>query len=152
MLTIATLIFATLLFDARGADRHRPRLPLLERISDRTLERASLRAVRHHRILSTRWGDATPWLRNVARELVERAFIGDNRRWALCVVERESGFNPGAISATDDHGLAQIHRTAHPWINVNRARVDPPYAVRTFVALSDHGRNRSPWNGGNYVC
>jgi hypothetical protein len=136
--------------DAHAGDQHRR--PLLQRISQPRLERAAERAVAAGRIHSSRWGDATPWLRNISRELVRRAFAGDAERWALCVVDRESGFNPGAVSSTGDHGLPQIHRTAHRWVDTRRIVVDPVYGVSVFVALSDHGRNRGPWAGGSDVC
>ena len=117
----------------------------VDHLRQTTLERAAHRAVVHGRIRSTRWGDATPWLRRLSRELIERAFTGSSRSWALCVVERESGFNPGAVSRTDDHGLPQINRPSHSWVNYSRIVRDPVYAVAVMVRLSDHGANRQPW-------
>jgi len=146
-LLVAGLIVLAVTLLAVVSDAHggRNQRPLLQRISQPTLERAAERAVAAGRIHSARWGDATRWLRNISRELVARAFPRETRGWALCVVGRESGFNPGAVSSTDDHGLPQIHRTAHPWVNTRRIVVDPPYAIAVMVRLSDHGRNRGPW-------
>jgi len=110
------------------------------------LEHAAIEAAATGGILSSRYGAATPWMKRLSRELVERAFVGANaRRMALCVVGRESGFNPGAISSTDDHGLPRINRPSHPWVNFRRITVDPPYAVSVMVRLSGHGRNWGPW-------
>jgi len=124
--------------DAKGADR-------VDRLSRAQLEHAAERAAATGGIRSHRYADATPWMKRLARELIERAFPRESRAWALCVVGRESGFNPGAISRTDDHGLAQINRPSHPWVNVRRLVVDPVYAVAVMVTLSDGGANRSPW-------
>jgi hypothetical protein len=94
-------------------------------------------------------------MRRLSYELVERAFTpyGPNAvRWSLCVVNRESGGNPGAISRTDDHGLPQFNRPSHPWIDYTRLKRDPPYAVAIFVRMSRGGSYRSPWSGGHYSC
>jgi len=149
---IIVLLLAVLAVVADADGAKRLDRPLLQRIDDRTLERAAERAVSAGRIRSTRWGDATPWLRNISRELVRRAFAGDAERWALCVLERESGGNPGAISRTGDYGLPQINRASHPWVDYRRILVDPPYAIDVMVTLSDGGAHRSPWKGYGYVC
>lgn len=35
---------------------------------------------------------------------------------ALAVIEHESGFNPEAVSSTDDYGLMQINAVNHKWL------------------------------------
>jgi Transglycosylase SLT domain len=135
---VAVGVLVVAVSDARGADR-------VDRLTQPALERAATEAAATGGIRSTRYADATPWMRRLSRELVARAFAGDARRWALCVVERESGFNPGAVSSTDDHGLPQVNRPSHRWVDYRRIVVDPVYAVAVMVRLSDRGRNRGPW-------
>jgi hypothetical protein len=141
-LVLLILTLVAVAADAKGADR-------VDRMRTPALERASIRAAATGGIHSHRYGDATPWMRRLSRELVERAFTGSARSWALCVVNRESGFNPGAISRTDDHGLPQINRPSHSWVNYGRITVDPPYAVAVMVKLSRHGHSRGAWG---YSC
>jgi hypothetical protein len=104
---------------------------------------------------------ATPYMRSIVQELITRYFpAGDNRNWALCVAGRESGYNPAAVSYTDDHGVGQLNRPSHTWVNYNRIAFwhkgrwasDPVYSTKVFVRLSRHGANRSPWAGGAYHC
>lgn len=104
---------------------------------------------------------ATPYMRNIVRELITRYFpAGENRDWALCVAGRESGMNPAAVSSTDDHGVGQLNRPSHSWVDYNRIAFwhkgrwasDPVYSTQVFVRLSRHGANRSPWAGGAYHC
>lgn len=77
---------------------------------------------------------------------------------ASCIMKRESGFNPKAISATGDYGLFQINRRAHkaqferklggpfeqkaldPWNNARYAR----YLYNQV--------GWSPWRGGRWAC
>lgn len=109
---------------------------------------------------------ATPYMRRLVRELVERRFAPYGRyalAWGLCIAGRESGFNPAAVSSTDDHGAGQLHRTAHSWVDYGRIAwatdvsptgwaSDPVYSVAVFVRLSRGGENRGPWRGGKYQC
>jgi len=139
---VAALIFAPC---GRGADR-------VDRMSQTTLERQAELVVTTGGVRGRCHGCATPYMRRLAQELIARAFVGDARRWALCVVDRESGFNPGAVSRTHDYGLAQIHASSHPWVNVDRLLVDPVYAVSTMLRLSRGGWQRSPWSGGSHAC
>lgn len=137
LLLVAVLVLLVAVTDARADN--------VDRMPQRQLERAAHAAVHNGGIRSHRYGDASPWLRRLSRELVERAFTGSSRWWALCVVNRESGFNPGAISRTDDHGLPQINRPSHPWVNYPRIIRDPVYAVAVMVRLSERGQSRGPW-------
>lgn len=151
-ITFAVLLLVVLVVVVAEADGAPARGDRVDRLPTAKLERLSILAAATGGIRSTRHGDATPWMRRLSRELVERAYAGDAERWALCVVARESGFNPGAVSHTDDHGLAQIHRPSHPWVHYGRLHVDPPYAVAVMVRLSNRGRSRSPWRGYGYAC
>lgn len=83
---------------------------------------------------------------------------------AECIIQRESGGNPGAISATNDYGLFQINRAAHkrqfesmfggpfekkaldPTLNAKYAR----YLYDWYVARGYSGW--TPWKGGQYRC
>lgn len=118
----------------------------------RTLEKQARIVARTGGIYSSRYGAASPYLKRLSRELVARAFPSWAERWAFCVVGRESGWNPGAISRTDDHGLAQINRPSHRWVDYRRITADPVYGVAVFVRLSDRGASRGPWGGGTYSC
>ena len=83
---------------------------------------------------------------------------------AACIIKRESGGNPSAISPTRDYGLFQINRAAHKQTFQNRYGV--PFetgALRTDLNaryaryLFDYYRARgqdgfTPWNGGRYAC
>ena len=142
---VVAALAATTFPPASAADRVR-------HLSQWTLEHAAERAVTTGGVTGRCHGCATPYMRRLSRELVARAFEGDARRWALCVVGRESGFNPGAVSPTHDYGLAQIHVAAHPWVNGDRLLVDPVYAVETMRHLSRAGTNRDPWRGGSRRC
>ena len=130
---------------ALGRDR-------VDRLPQSTLEHQAELVVTTGGVICRRHGCATPYMRRLVRELIERAFPVSARSWALCVSRRESGYNPGAISPTSDYGVAQIHLASHPWVNGQRLLVDPVYAVAVFVHLSRHGTERSPWYGGSYRC
>lgn len=109
---------------------------------------------------------ATPYMRRLVRELVERRFRPDGPfaiAWGLCIAGRESGFNPAAVSRTDDHGAGQLHRPAHPWVSYGRIAWrtnvsptgwagDPVYSVAVFHRLSRGATNRGPWRGGAHPC
>lgn len=99
-------------------------------------------------------GCATPQMQYLARRLVIERFShagSDAVRWALCVVNRESGFNPGAInSQSGAAGLFQF--LGHPQYSYWSLTHDPVYQVNAAWALSHGARDRSPWYGGNYNC
>jgi soluble lytic murein transglycosylase-like protein len=110
------------------------------------LAKAAKQEVRRGGIYSTRWGDASPWLRRLSAELVERAFQPyGTQRWALYIVHRESGENPGAVNRYSGcTGLPQIH-PMHRWVNFKRLKADPAYAAKVFVRMSRGGSHTSPW-------
>ena len=102
---------------------------------------------------SHRHGHCSPYLKKLSYELVERAFRPyGTQGWALYVVERESGFCPGAINTTwseweeQAKGLAQLIPKYHsPSIDYDRILSDPAYAVKVFVSLSHGGKRTGPW-------
>lgn len=99
-------------------------------------------------------GCATYRMKYLARQLVIERFssAGSNAvRWALCVVGRESGFNPGAInSSSGAAGLFQF--LGHPQYSYWMLTHDPVYQVGAAWNLSHGARDHSPWYGGNYNC
>lgn len=143
----------------------------VDRLSQRQLEREARHVARNGGIRCHTVGVgarcATPYMRRLVRELVTRRFRPhgpDAVAWAVCVAGRESGFNPAAVSATDDHGAGQLNRPSHPWIDTARIAwrtsasptgwaSDPVYSVAVFAQLADGGRNRGPWEAGAaYHC
>jgi hypothetical protein len=128
------------------------RLRSVKCLSQRVLERTARHVARHGGVLGSCYGCATPYMRVLSVELVARAFPPASRLWAVCVVGRESGGNPGSISRTRDYGLPQIHVAAHPEFSAWLLTHDPVYSAKAFVRLSQHGRHRAPWEGGRYAC
>ena len=57
------------------------------------------------------------------------------------IARAESGGNPNAISVTDDLGLWQVNRSAHPTL----ATFDPLANAEAAVSISSDGRDWSPW-------
>lgn len=77
---------------------------------------------------------------------------------ARCIIQRESGGNPSAISPTRDYGLFQINRRAHKaqferifGAPFERKALDPDLNSRYARYLYDRV-GWSPWRGGNYRC
>lgn len=142
----------------------------VDRLPTRLLEREARKVALHGGIRCHTIGVgarcATPYMRRLVRELVERRFRVYGRyalAWGVCVAGRESGFNPAAISATDDHGVGQLNRPSHQWVDYGRIAWatdvsptgwagDPVYSVAVFAKLSRGGRNRDPWARGAYHC
>jgi hypothetical protein len=93
-------------------------------------------------------------MKYLARQLVVKQFSNAGSeavRWALCVVNRESGFNPGAVnSSSGAAGLFQF--LGHSQYNSWRLTHDPVYQVWAAWDLSNGARVRSHWYGGNYNC
>jgi hypothetical protein len=99
-------------------------------------------------------GCATSQMQWLVRRLVVRRFSragSDAVRWSLCVVGRESGFNPGAVNQSSGAaGLFQF--LGHPQFSTWKLLHDPSYAVDAAWSLSHGARDRSPWFGGGYSC
>lgn len=80
------------------------------------------------------------------------------RAVARCIIQRESGGNPRAISATQDYGLAQINRSAHKrqfermyGAPFERKALDPVLNGK-YAAYLYSVAGWSPWRGGKYRC
>lgn len=119
----------------------------LSEIPYRFLAKVADKAIRKGHVYSHRWGDASPWLKSLCYEMVDRAFSPyGTQGWARYVVNRESGCNPAAInSSSGTTGIAQIHPAYHTWVDFRRVQRDMAYALRTFLRLSRNGSNTGPW-------
>lgn len=119
----------------------------LDEIPYRFLAKVGDKAIRQGHVYSHRWGDASPWLKAICYEMVDRAFSPyGTQGWARYVVNRESGCNPAAInSSSQTTGIAQIHPDYHRWVDFRRVQRDMDYAMRTFLRLSRNGSNTGPW-------
>lgn len=83
---------------------------------------------------------------------------------ARCIVKRESGGDPRAISPTHDYGLFQINRKAHKrnfearyGVAFEKGALDPrlngKYARYLYDYYRSHGGTGwEPWAGGRYRC
>ena len=139
-LALATAVALTVTAAADTATR-------IDRLSYDQLAKRADRAIHAGHVYSHRWGDASPWLKALCYEMVDRAFSPyGTQAWARMVVNRESGCNPAAInSSSGTTGIAQIHPAYHTWVDFHRVQWDMRYAVATFVRLSRGGRNTGPW-------
>jgi hypothetical protein len=105
----------------------------------------------HGGIRSSRYGDATPELKRLVRALIRQTFQPAGWaavRRATYYACRESGFNPGAVSNSDDHGAMQVHRASYHPFDFWRVDHDPAYSVWVGWIVSSHGRDWSPWDNG----
>lgn len=116
------------------------------------------------------WGKAMPAMKRLSARLIEIWFRPAGYaavEKALCISQREAGFNPGAISSSGDYGLPQANFAAHHdtydfgpsrfsahaiAAPANSRLLDPVYGVAVFWRLSDHGTDWHPWDGGRYPC
>jgi hypothetical protein len=119
----------------------------ISKMKTATLYKEADRAIRNGCIHSSRWGDACPYLVRLCYEIVARAFAPYGASdWAVSIVRRESGCNPGAVnSSSQTTGIAQIHPAYHKWVDYYRVKRDMRYAIKTFLRLSRNGRNTGPW-------
>ena len=119
-----------------------------------TLEAKARWTAMHGGITGQCWGCATSKMKWQSRALVIKQFSragSDAVRWALCVVNRESGFNPGAVNQSSGAaGLFQF--LGHPQYSSWGLTHDPVYQVRAAWQLSNGARTRSHWYGGGYSC
>lgn len=117
-----------------------------------TLAKEAKKVVRNGGCHSVRHRDASQYLMRLSYELVLRAFLPfGTERWALYIVDRESGFNPCAVNTTYSYWreqarcLMQAIPKYHAWVDYKRCNSDPAYAVRVFVRMSRGGHHVSPW-------
>lgn len=127
----------------------------LDKLPTKKLAKEAKKVVRNGGTYSVRHGDCKPYLKKVVYELVERGFSGHGSyalSQAKYIVDRESGFCPGAVntrySSWDQQakGIAQwVPATQPGWIDYKRLMSDPWYAVRVFVVTSNGGKDFGPW-------
>lgn len=82
-----------------------------------------------------------------------RRLFGHDADWAMCIVNRESGWNPRAVSATNDHGLFQLNApTWQRFFGGRWQRVYDPVANVRMAYTIYRRAGRSPWHGGRWSC
>ena len=81
-----------------------------------------------------------------------------------CIIQRESGGDPTAISPTQDYGILQLNRAAHATNFYNRyhlpfttyaltVKYNAMYGRYLYDYYRAHGGSGfEPWNGGRYPC
>ncbi len=120
----------------------------------------------HGGVTGTCSGCATARMKQLVKALIIARFapVGPSAtQTVLCLAEKESDFNPGAISDTNDWGTGQInrpfHESDHPswWrshAGFKRAVLDPVYNVGIMFAMSKRGTSWTPWTGtyGQGMC
>lgn len=143
VITMLALIMAPV------ASAHESRI---DKLPTKVLAKEAKKVVRHGGVYSHKCGDASPYLKRLSYELVERAFRPyGTQDWALYIVGRESCFNPGAINTKYSNpkqqatGLAQLIPAIHTWVNYDRMVKDPWYGAMVFVKLSNGGKSTGPW-------
>ena len=124
----------------------------LDRLSYAQLDRAAQKEIARGGIYGIGWGAASPWLKSICYEMVERAFTPyGNQRWATYVVNRESGCNPGAVNTTYSSWsqrarcIAQLIPYYHRWVDYGKCSTNMRYSIAVFVRLSKGGNSRGPW-------
>jgi len=92
-----------------------------------------------------------PVKRRVRAE-VRRQFPPHTWQRVYCIINRESGWNPRAVSRTNDHGLLQlnaIHRSRFPGLWPRRYEIQANIRMG-YLLWRDVGFQ--PWQGGGYSC
>ena len=80
------------------------------------------------------------------------------RTKAACIIKRESGGNPDAVSSTGDYGLFQINAAAHAQNFQNLYHVSFYGNIRKVSYNARYARylygvaGWTPWNNGRYPC
>lgn len=83
---------------------------------------------------------------------INRVF-GDKARLAKAVFTSESGLRSNACSTSNDWGISQVNRTAHPQYSIEFL-MDYRNNVQAAWAISSGGTNFNPWSdfkNGNYL-
>ena len=83
---------------------------------------------------------------------IDRVF-GAQARLAKAVFQSESGLRSNACSTTNDWGVCQVNRTAHPQYSVEFL-MNYKNNVQACWAISSGGTNFNPWSdfkNGNYL-
>ncbi|HET7110111.1 MAG TPA: transglycosylase SLT domain-containing protein [Gemmatimonadales bacterium] len=82
---------------------------------------------------------------DVAKAAYEANFRGDALTTAVAVAKAESQWYRDVISASEDYGLWQINRPAHPGYDFTRLLADPLYNAQAAYTISGQGKNWNPW-------
>ena len=102
---------------------------------------------------SVRYGDCSNTIKTIVKELLNRKFGPHGTYyWAYSIVNRESGFCPGAVNTTysdpnqQAQCVAQMIPAYHTWVDYDRCKSDPAYSVQVFANLSNYGTSTGPWS------
>lgn len=125
----------------------------VHKFSNEQLAEQAREEVRLGGTYSVKYGDCSYRLKVLSRELVERAFRPyGTQSWALYIIDRESGFCPGAVNTTYSSWreraqcIAQMIPRYHDWVDYDKCKSDPAYSVKVFRELSNGGKSTGPWN------
>lgn len=128
-------------------------LNYIQFMSDEQLAEAGKRAIANGGTYSVRWGDCSNDVKTIVKELINRYFgPHGTERWAYYIVDRESGFCPGAVNTTysdwsqQAQCVAQLIPEYHRWVDYDRCKTDPAYSVAVFAKLSRNGQSTGPWS------
>lgn len=87
---------------------------------------------------------------SIKKIITSRFGNGYAGRMALCIANRESGYNPRAANWNDSnggsHGLFQINGAHRGWVDFKRI-YNPRYNTAVAWRLSRHGTDWGPWGG-----
>lgn len=86
-----------------------------------------------------------------ARQKIQKLW-GPQAPRAYCIVKRESGWNPRAVSRTNDHGLFQINGIHSYTMRDSWARRYDPVTNVLMAWRLYRAAGWSPWAGGAYRC
>jgi hypothetical protein len=103
---------------------------------------------------ASNYGGVSASVREKVRREIRRQFPRTEWRWAYCVVGRESGWNPRAVSRTNDHGLFQLN-IIHAGYFTRAGMWHRRYTIRGGVRMGYllwRAQGRSPWYGGHRAC
>lgn len=113
-----------------------------------TWEQRAQKEIKAGGVYSHRHGAASPKLKYIIQQMIYMKFgHGYNGYHMMRCAARESGFNPFAISRTNDHGTLQINYAAHHrTFDFNKIDHSPGYGIIAAVRLFG-GSGFGPWYG-----
>ena len=105
------------------------------------------------------YGGVTPTVKAQVVRAVYARWHGSDAQRMLCIIGRESGYNPRAQSRTGDSGLAQINQIharvmGALWRLRYSIEGNLDMALRLFLSKDQYGHQLRfrPWAGGSYYC
>ena len=98
------------------------------------------------------YGGVTPTVKAQVVRAVYARWHGSDAQRMLCIIGRESGYNPRAQSHTGDSGLAQINQIharsmGALWSHRYEIEANLDMALRLW-----RSQGFGPWAGGGYRC